>query len=105
MILAQAIPPKQTKVLGATLKHIGLIVSVSAELPDCFALVEDANGMEHHVFLADLKKAELIYPTEPMPYREVRRRIGYGLWADMLELELVEITDLTHVDALEARAA
>ena len=101
---ARQLPPKQTKILGATLKGVGLITSVSAELPDCFALVEDPSGMEHHVFLSDLKKVNLIYPAEPMPYREVKRRIGYGLWADMLELTLVEYSDLTHVDHLEAAA-
>lgn len=88
--------PKQTKLLGATVKGIGLITVVSAELPDCFALIEDARGKEHHCFIADLKKDQLIFPAEPMPYREVRRRIGYGLWADMLELELVKLSDLTH---------
>jgi len=93
---AEVKAPKQTKVLGATVKGVGLITAVSAELPWCFALVEDASGKEHHRFLADLKRDMLIYPAEPMPYREVRRRIGYGLWADMLELELVELSDLTH---------
>jgi hypothetical protein len=88
--------PKQTKVLGATVKGVGLITAVSAKLFDCFALIEDASGKEHHAFLADLKKEQLIFPTEPMPYRAVRRRVGYGLWADMLELELVELSDLTH---------
>ncbi len=97
---AELKPPKQTKVLGATVKGIGLITSVSAELFDCFALIEDASGKEHHAFLADLKKDQLIYPVEQMPYREVRRRIGYGLWSDMLELELVELSDLTHDTAV-----
>ncbi len=93
---AEVQAPKQTKILGATVKGIGLITVVSAELPDCFALIEDADGREHHVFVADLKRDQLIYPAQPMPYREVRRRIGYGLWADCLELELVELSDLTH---------
>ncbi len=67
---AEVKAPKQTKVLGATVKGVGLITAVSAELFDCFALIEDASGKEHHAFLADLKKDQLIYPAEPMPYRE-----------------------------------
>ena len=71
--------PKQTKLLGARVAGVGIVTSVSAELPWCFALVSDAEGHEHHVFIADLKKDNVTFPAEPQAYREVKRRGGYGL--------------------------
>lgn len=88
--------PKQTKLLGATVAGVGVITTVSAELPWCFALIEDASGKEHHCFVADLHRDQITYPSERQPYQEARRRIGYGLWADVLELKCVPHSDLTH---------
>ncbi len=103
--LTQAEPaPKQTKLLGATVIGVGLITTVGVQNVWRWALIERPDGSEAHVFLADLKRDQLVYPTEPMPYREVRRRIGVGLWEDVWELTLVELSDLTHVDVLEAAA-
>jgi hypothetical protein len=96
--------PKQTKLLGVTVKGVGIVTSVSVELFDCFALIEDASGKEHHAFLADLKKDNVIFPAEPQPYRKVTRRIGYGLWSDMYDLQTVPFSDLTHVDETEMAA-
>lgn len=103
MSLAQQ-TPKQTKLLGATVKGVGLITTVGVQNRWRWGLIERSDGGEAHVFLADLKRDQLIMPTKPIPYREVRRRIGYGLWEDCYELELVELSDLTHVDALETAA-
>lgn len=89
-------PPKQTKLLGATLKGVGLITTVGVQNVWRWALVERPDGSEAHVFIADLKRDQLVMPAEPMPYREVRRRVGVGLWDDCYELELVELSDLTH---------
>ncbi len=89
--------PKQTKLLGATVKGIGLITTVSVQNVWRWALIERPDGSEAHVFLADLKRDMLVMPAEPMPYREVRgRRVGYGLFEDCYELELVQLPDLTH---------
>jgi len=92
--------PKQTKLLGATVKGVGLITTVSVQNVWRWALIERPDGTEAHVFLADLKKEQLIMPEGPQPYREVRRRVGYGLWEDVYELELVELSDLTHDTAV-----
>lgn len=88
--------PKQAKFLGATVAGVGVITTVSAEAFDCFALIEDDSGREHHCFTADLRRDQLTFPVEPQPYRETRRRIGYGLWADVLELKGRLQSDLTH---------
>lgn len=97
-------PPKQAKLLGATVRGVGVVTSVSVELPWCFALVEDGSGREHHVFLADLGKDNVTFPAEPQPYHKVTRRIGFGLWGEMYDLRAVPFCDLTHVDSLETAA-
>ena len=101
---AEARPPKQIKLLGAVVKGVGTITTVSVQNVWRWALVEDATGREHHVFLCDLKRDQLALPVEPRPYREVRRRIGVGLWEDCYQLATLPFSDLTHVDPLERAA-
>lgn len=87
--------PKQAKLLGATVQGVGTITSVSAELPWCFVLIEDQTGREHHRFVADLRKDEVMFPAEPQPFHTYNRRIGYGLWNEMICLESpIQATDL-----------
>ncbi len=95
--LTQAEPaPKQTKLLGATVKGVGLITTVGVQNVWRWGLIERPDGSEAHVFLCDLKRDQVSLPVGPMPYRELRRRVGYGLWEDCYELTLVELSDLTH---------
>lgn len=98
-------PPKQTKLLGATVKGVGLITTVSVQRQWCWALIERADGTESHVFLADLKRDMLTFPAEPLEYVQMTRRVGYGLWEDVYQLKTVEFSDLTHVDETERAAA
>jgi hypothetical protein len=87
--------PKQAKLLGATVQGVGTITSVSAILFDCFVLIEDETGREHHRFVKDLKKDEVTLPAEPQPFHTYNRRIGYGLWSEMMCLESpIQATDL-----------
>jgi hypothetical protein len=58
-------PPKQTKLLGATVNGVGVIVCVSQSLKWGYAIIEDVAGKNHHAFLADLKKDQLEFPAEP----------------------------------------
>jgi hypothetical protein len=78
--------PKQCKLLGATVKGLGVITSVSSQLFDCFVFIEDAQGKEHHAFVRDLCKAELVLPARPHAYTTTTRRISYGLWEEMHDL-------------------
>lgn len=79
-------PPKQTKLLGATVKGVGVIVCVSQSLKWGYAIIEDAAGKNHHAFFADLKKDQLEFPSEPQPYRSCTMRVGYGLWDEVMTL-------------------
>ncbi len=68
--------PKQTKLLGATIKGVGVIVCVSQSLKWGYAIIEDASGKSHYAFLADLKKDQLEFPPELQPYRLCTMRAG-----------------------------
>jgi len=83
---AEAKPPKQTKLLGAVVEGVGTITTVSTVLFDCYALIEDEQGNEHHCFVKDLRRDQLTFPSEAQAYREVTRRVGYGLWDDVYSL-------------------
>lgn len=87
--------PRQIKLLGAVVQGVGTITSVSAILFDCFVLIEDETGREHHRFVKDLKKDEVTFPVEPLPFYTYNRRIGYGLFEKMHDLESpIQATDL-----------
>lgn len=75
--------PKQTKLLGATVRGVGLVVAVSSTLAYCYTLIEDAGGVTHHRFLADLKRDEVEFPAEPQPFVTRVERIGYGVWDEV----------------------
>ncbi len=86
--------PKQAKLLGATVKGLGVVTTVSSILFSCYALIEDEAGREHHRYLADLKRDEVELPAVPQPYRTLTRRVGIGTWDEVLELEPVLVNSL-----------
>ncbi len=97
----EVVVPKQVKLLGAVVKGVGLITTVSVANVWRWALIERPDGTESHVFLADLKKDQVAFPAEQQEYVQMTRRVGYGLFADVFQLKTVEFSDLTHVDELE----
>jgi hypothetical protein len=78
--------PPQAKLLGATVHGLGIITAVSAHPGSVYALIEDEHGREHHRFLSSLKREEIVFAPQPLPFRCYTRRIGYGLWDEVLEL-------------------
>ena len=86
--------PKQAKLLGATVKGLGVVTTVSSTLFSCYALIEDDAGREHHRYLADLKREEVELPAEAQPYRTLTRRVGIGTWDEVLEIEPVLVNSL-----------
>ena len=56
--------PKQAKLLGATIRGLGVVTTVSSTLFSCYALIEDEAGREHHRYLVDLKREEVELPAE-----------------------------------------
>ncbi len=75
--------PKQTKLLGATVHGVGVVVAVSSTLAYCYALIEDAAGVTHHRFLADMKRDEVAFPADPQPFVTRVERIGCGVWDEV----------------------
>lgn len=96
--------PKHVKLLGATVRNVGVITTVSAERFEPFALIERPDGTETHAFVADLGRDNVTFPAEPQPYHKMTRRLGYGLYGECYQLETVEFSDLTHVDEMERAA-
>ena len=79
--------PRQTKLLGATVKSLGLIVAVEANLhPNSYAVVEGADRVSRRVLLADLKRDEVTFPAEPQPYVKQTERVDYGVWDEVYSL-------------------
>jgi hypothetical protein len=78
--------PKQTKLLGATVRGLGLVVAVSSTLFSCYALIEDAEGITHRRFLADLKRDEIVFPATAQAYTTGTQRVGYGTWDEVHSL-------------------
>jgi hypothetical protein len=86
-ILNGATPrPKQCKLLGANVRDLGTVVAVSQRLTWGYALVEGADRVTRHVFLADLRRDMVTYPAEPQPYRAATERVGIGLWDEVYSL-------------------
>ncbi len=73
--------PRQTKLLGATVRGLGVIVAVSSSLHFGYAIVEAADKVNHRVALRELKREEVVFPAAPQPYRTQVERVGYELWS------------------------
>ena len=76
--------PKQTKLLGVTVKGLGLVVSVEANLhPNSYAVVEGADKVNRRVLLADLKRDEVVFPAALQPYVTRTERVDYGVYDEV----------------------
>ena len=78
--------PRQTKLLGARVTGLGLIVAVSSTLFACYAVVEGDDRVNRCVPLADLKRDEVTFPAEPQPYVTRTERVSYGTWDEVHSL-------------------
>ncbi len=78
--------PKQTKLLGATVRGLGVIVAVSSTLAHCYAIVEGTDRVNHRVSLADLKRDEVELPAQPQPFATRVERVSYGTWDEVHSL-------------------
>jgi hypothetical protein len=75
--------PKQCKLLGATVRGLGVIVAVSSTLHFGYAIVEAADRVNHRVALRELKREEVVFPAAPQPYRTQTERVGVGTWDEI----------------------
>lgn len=78
--------PKQTKLLGATVRDLGVIVAVSSTLTYGYAIVEGADRVNHRVAFSALKRDEVEFPLEPQPFTTRVERVGYGTWDEIHSL-------------------
>jgi hypothetical protein len=75
--------PKQTKLLGATVCGLGVIVAVSSTLHFGYAIVEGGGRVNHRVALTDLRRDEVMFPAAPQPYRTQTERVAVGTWDEV----------------------
>lgn len=78
--------PKQTKLLGATVKGLGLVVAVSSTLTYGYAVVENADKVNRRVALSDLKRNEVELPAQPYAFTTQLERVDYGVWDEVHSL-------------------
>ncbi len=78
--------PKQTRLLGATVRGLGLVVAVSTTPAFCYAIVEGTDRVNRRVPLIDLKRDEVAFPAAPRPYRTQMERVGVGTWDEVFSL-------------------
>ncbi len=78
--------PKQTKLLGATVCGLGVVVAVSSTLTYGYAIVEGADRINHRVAFSALKRDEVIFPVEAQPFVTQVERVAYGVWDEVHSL-------------------
>jgi hypothetical protein len=78
--------PKQTRLLGATVRGLGLVVAVSSTLTYGYAIVEGTDRVNHRVAFRNLKRDDVEFPLEPQPYRTQVERVGVGTWDEVHSL-------------------
>lgn len=78
--------PKQTKLLGAHVRDLGVIVAVSTTLTFGYAILEGADRVNHRVAFVDLKRDDVAFAPEPQPFVTHVERVGYGVWDEVFSL-------------------
>ncbi len=78
--------PKQTRLLGATVRGLGVIVAVSSTLHFGYAIVEAEGRVNHRVALRELKREAVVFPAAPQPYRTQTERVAVGTWDEVHSL-------------------
>lgn len=78
--------PKQTKLLGAQVRDLSVIVTVSNALTYGYAIVEGADRVNRRVPFADLRRDDVELPAEVQPYRTQVERVDYGVWDEFYSL-------------------
>lgn len=78
--------PRQCKLLGATVRGLGLVVAVSSTLPFCYAVIKGADKSTPLVRIASLKREEVVFPAVAQPYEMSMQRVAYGVWGEVHSL-------------------
>ncbi len=77
---------KQCKLLGATVRDLGLVVAVSSTLAYGYAIVEGADRVNHRVAFRGLKRDEVVFPAQTQPFTTRVERVAYGVWDEVHSL-------------------
>jgi hypothetical protein len=78
--------PKQTKLLGATVRGLGLVVAVSSTLTYGYAIIECEDRVNRRVPFRDLKRGDVEFPAAVQPFATRVERVDYGIWDEVHSL-------------------
>lgn len=78
--------PRQTKLLGESLRGLGLVVAVSSTLSYGYAIVEGADKVHKRVALSELKRDAVEFPAAVQPFVTQVERVAYGVWDEVHSL-------------------
>lgn len=78
--------PKQVKLLGATVRGLGIITAVSSMLSCGYAIVEGADKVNRRISLTDLKRDEVEFPAQPYAFETSMQRVDYGVWDEVYSI-------------------
>ena len=78
--------PRQCKLLGATVKGLGVVVAVSSTLSYGYALVETEDKVNRRVAFADLTQDEVVFSAQPYAFETLVQRVDYGVWDEVHSL-------------------
>ena len=72
--------PKQCKLLGATVRDLGVVVAVSTTLAYAYAIIEGEDRVNRRVPFTALKRDDVELPGTVQPYVTQVERVGVGTW-------------------------
>lgn len=78
--------PKQCKLLGATVRGLGVVVAVSSTLTYGYAIVESEDRVNRRVPFRNLKRSEVEFPAAAQSYHTQVERVDYGVWDEVHSL-------------------
>ena len=75
--------PRQCKLLGATVRGLGIVRAVSTTLTHGYTIVESEGKVNRRVALCDLKRDEVQFPAQPYAFTTQVERVDYGVWDEV----------------------
>ena len=78
--------PKQCKLLGATVRDVGVIVAVTTTLAYAFAVVEDERRATRIIRFADRERDDVTFAPLPQPHVTRTERVAYNTGDEVYSL-------------------
>lgn len=93
------VPPRQTRLLGATVRRLGTVVTVVSTRTFGYALIEGSDRVTRRTPFTTLKRGEVEFPLEFQRYITRTARVDYGVWDKAYTLDPADDTAARNVAA------